>query len=235
MSTRLDVPGTYNFRDYAGFSVAGGSIPERALFRADALHRLHTPAALTDLGIRTVVDLRDDMERSYLVNRVPEQVRTVAAPVFPSAMAHVNSGLNIHSFTEMIYQRYGTQLVNAVTQLADADSGAVLFHCTAGKDRTGAVAALTLLTLGADRDDVLEDYAQSETNLAGEWLENHLASLPELDEHTLGLVSLTPASATDQALRAVEQEFGSIERYLTAHGMTEAVRDRLRARFVTAL
>lgn len=237
MSTRIDIPGTYNLRDFAGFRVADGVIRERALFRADALHQLtpDTGRDLADLGVRTVIDLRDPNERNEYPNRIPKTVTTIEQPIFPDAASHVSRRLSIFDLTDLIYFQHGNELGQVIIQIANqADDGGILFHCTAGKDRTGAVASLTLLALGADRDEVLTDYAASEQHLNGEWLHNYVTKLRELgydpDEQTVGLIASTPAEALDQTLTKIDREHGSVLNYLSAHRVDHTVIETLRTR-----
>jgi protein-tyrosine phosphatase len=232
VSTLIHVHGTFNFRDYAGFPVAGGNIKPSALFRSDALVSISDPEALTRLGINTVVDLRDSDERRMLPNTLPPGMTQRVQPIFPSARAHVEQRLSIYDLTDLIFLRHGEALGRAIREIANAPTGGVLFHCTAGKDRTGAVAALTLAALGAEHGDVFQDYAQSEKNLAGEWLDRYRNFVPDLDEETINLVVSTPAEALEGALHKVEKQYGSVRAYLRQHGVTDGVVETLRSRLV---
>jgi protein-tyrosine phosphatase len=138
--------------------------------------------------------------------------------------------------TELIYLEHGDTLAAAVTMLAEPGAGATLFHCTAGKDRTGAVAALALLAVGVDRDDVMHDYAVSETHLSGEWYESHIQVLRGLDIEVTPLieqlVGRTPIEAIDRALAEVERRHGSTRDYLRANGVADDALERLHALLV---
>lgn len=237
-SSRIEIAGTYNFRDLGGFVTRGGTTRSGVLFRSDSLHRLAEPGLerFIGLGVTRVIDLRDDRERAMAPDALPDTTALVPHPIFPSAEAHIKRQLDIFSLTELIYSEHGDTLARAIDMIADPEQGAVVFHCTAGKDRTGAVAALALLAVGVERDDVLHDYAQSEANLSEEWLPVHLETLRsyglEVTPIIAQLVGGTPIEAIDRALTGIEQRHGSARDYLLAHGLDAAALDRLHARLL---
>lgn len=239
MQERLKtVEGTYNLRDVGGYRAGSSTTKWGTLFRSDGLHRLTSAGveAIADLGITRVVDLRDELERTRQPDALPDTFEQVAHPIFPSALAHVSGRFTIYDLTEMIYIDHAVTTVNALDVIAQSDAP-TLVHCTAGKDRTGAVITLALSAVGVDRDDVLHDFAQTEEHLRGEWLDNHLASLRtlklEITDEVYGLVSSSPVDALERALHKVEQEYGSIEQYLIDHGATELTLERLHERLVS--
>ena len=106
-------------------------------------------------------------------------------------------------------------------------------HCTAGKDRTGVAVAVILDAVGAERDAVIDDYAQSERNLAGPWADRMLAGIEQmgapLTPEVRELVTGTPPAAMAQAFAWIDERGGSAD-YLRSGGLTEAELDGLRAR-----
>lgn len=109
----------------------------------------------------------------------------------------------------------------------------MLFHCTAGKDRTGLAAALLLDVAGADREAIVADYVLTEANLAdglGRELAKLITSLgiplvPRLET----LATKSPAGAIEAALDWIAAQHGDAAGYLRAGGLAEAETDRLRA------
>lgn len=231
----LAIDGTYNFRDLGGIRTGDRHTRTGLLYRSDSLARLAAPgqAQLQQLGVTRVIDLRDDLERQVMPDALPVGIELVAHPVFPSASAHVARQLDIFSLTDLIYAEHADTLAAGITMLADG--GPTVFHCTAGKDRTGAIAALTLLALGVDRDDVLTNYEESEANLRGEWFDEHVAALrangvdvtPVIEQ----LVGASPAAALDQTLATVVAARGGALSYLREAGVTESTFERLYERF----
>lgn len=231
----LPIEGTFNFRDLGGLRAGDRRTRAGVLFRSDSLARLEAAGQtqLRDLGVTRVIDLRDDVERQVMPDALPTGIELIAHPIFPSASAHVERSLDIYSLTELIYGEHADTLASGITMLAEG--GPTVFHCTAGKDRTGAIAALTLLALGVDRDDVLTNYEESEANLSGAWFDDHIAVLrghgvavtPVIEQ----LVGASPAAALDRALATVVEARGGVLEYLRAAGVTEHTLERLNERF----
>jgi protein-tyrosine phosphatase len=166
----ITLEGAVNFRDLGGYPAGGGMRTRwRVLFRADGLGDL-TEAdldVLRALGIRTVVDLRsgDELERG----RYDVDAHPVAFHHFPIIERLPDPeefdrrpGLLGSQYQEMLRDA-GAQIVAALEVLADPDALPAVFHCTAGKDRTGVLSAMVLSLLGVDDQVVVADYALSGT------------------------------------------------------------------------
>jgi protein-tyrosine phosphatase len=177
-----------NARDLGGYPAADGrTVRPGVALRADALSRLKDQDldVLTGLGVRAVVDLRglNEVEENG-ADRLPEDgsVRLVHLPVYSAEhdiylslrdvlagqdavaqQALLGGGGAERIMTEM-YRWFVTDpairalFAEAVRMLADPDTTPLLFHCTAGKDRTGWTAAIVLTALGVDRATVYADY-----------------------------------------------------------------------------
>jgi protein-tyrosine phosphatase len=163
----------FNFRDLGGYRTADGrTVRWRRLFRADGLFRL-TEDDLTGfaaLGIRTVLDLRRPDELAA-DGRIADELGI--------DYRHVNLNVNPWPPTELtpeqlpgyLAERYmimaeealesGAPMGTALRLIAEAQAAPLVFHCAAGKDRTGVLAALTLALLGVPDDDIADDYALS--------------------------------------------------------------------------
>lgn len=233
-----NVDGTHNLRDTGGYRVGNSTTRFDTLFRSDGLHRLSDAGkqAFTELGIRHVIDLRDDTEREVHPDALPDGVQLTPHSIFPSALSHIGEQLDVVSLTERIYHDYAPNTVAALNVIASTDE-ATLVHCTAGKDRTGAVIALTLTAVGVDRDDVFHDYAETETRLRGAWLDAQLRALDrlgyEVNDTVIGLLSGSPVEAIDAAMSRIDREYGSVETYLLRQGLDEATIERLATRLVS--
>jgi len=166
----MSIPGAFNFRDLAGIPIRGGVIGPGRVFRSDLLHRGDGDEAydaLARLGVVTVVDLRVNDERHHdgaldgrddlTVHHVP-----LLSEVWSwddELAATEDSFLRDRSIE--ILDRRADFVVRAVRLLVEAPAGAVAFHCTAGKDRTGVLAATLLGLLGAADRHIVDDYARS--------------------------------------------------------------------------
>jgi protein-tyrosine phosphatase len=178
METRerlLALVGAYNFRDLGGYPTADGRFTRWGrLFRSDALHELTAEdlQVLRQVGLASVIDLRTatELERtgrgplgeepiaylhaSVLQEEGGESVATPAPPEGDQAERY------------MWYLNVGRDaLTEALTTAADPVNQPVVFHCAAGKDRTGVLAALILDILGVDRSAIVEDYTITATRM----------------------------------------------------------------------
>lgn len=180
-----------------------------------------------ELGVSTVLDLRDDSERTYAPSVLPENVQIIPSPIMQSIGNTLNDAdVSIHSFYQNLVDTYATNYVRGIRHLINNADGPVLVHCTAGKDRTGTFIALVLLAMDVDREDVLNDYAQTEEYLAGEWANQHIAFMRasglEITANLHTLLVQSPSDALDSALTRIEQRYGSVPDYLRTHGLSDA-------------
>jgi protein-tyrosine phosphatase len=161
--------GASNVRD---LSSASPGVARGALVRADHLCYLRPAgwAMLRAHGVRTVVDLRNDDERDRDLPRPDDLVTVrVALDGFDEAWwAPWTSG---PQFGTPLYYRahveaFPERLASALVAIAEAPPGGVAFHCMAGRDRTGMVAATLLRLLDTPVDAIVADYLQSLPNLA---------------------------------------------------------------------
>lgn len=222
------VPGTANFRTIG----PPAHVRPGALWRADGLADLGEDGrdALRTLGVRTVVDLRQDVER----DQHPDDLDGVGADL--RAVPILGDDLDVATITglddlyDRILSRRGDRLTDAVRALAAPGAFPAVVHCSAGKDRTGLVAALVLSVAGVPADVIAEDYARTAELLRGEALERvHARALEAgLGAQQLAAALTSPADAMTRALRTVADEHGGAEAYLRRHGLTDDELARLR-------
>jgi protein-tyrosine phosphatase len=112
----------------------------------------------------------------------------------------------------------GTNIGQALRLLADAESGATLVHCAAGKDRTGVVVALALSLVGVPREEIVADYVRS-----AERAERILARLRATDTYGPSLAGVPVADITPRAA-SIEGFLDHVDRaYGGAHGLAMAL------------
>jgi protein-tyrosine phosphatase len=178
METRerlLALVGAYNFRDLGGYPTADGRFTRWGrLFRSDALHELTAEdlQVLRQVGLASVIDLRTATELE----------RTGRGPLGDEPIAYLHASVLQEEGGESVAtpappegdpaERYmwylsvgGDALTKALTMAADPANQPVVFHCTAGKDRTGVLAALVLDILGVDHSVIVEDYTITQTRM----------------------------------------------------------------------
>jgi protein-tyrosine phosphatase len=143
------------------------------LFRSDELHAL-TDADLdviADLGVRVLFDLRNDVERSLRPNRVlpnvdvhersappHESAGTTLEDQIASGIAPQADDVEFGDVYVVLLTYLGAELRRILQLAVDAVDKPLLFHCVAGKDRTGITAAVLLGLLGVPDDAILDDY-----------------------------------------------------------------------------
>jgi len=226
----LPIEGTYNLREVGGYRAGHTTVRSGKLYRSDALNGLTESGrhALADLGIRRIVDLRTEEEVTAGPTRLDADVEIVHAPIFTASHRPVElagDDVTLAAVYDVMVDGHGRQLTDAVRLIASAGDGAVLVHCTAGKDRTGLVVALALLAAGVDREEVVADYAQTSANLSGEWAARMLDTMrgaggpvsPAMQE----IVTASPASELTRVISRWDSEWGSPADYLRAHGITD--------------
>jgi protein-tyrosine phosphatase len=242
LERHIALEGALNFRDLGGYSTGDGRRTRwRVLFRADGLSELTGPdlTVMREIGIRTVVDLRsgEEVEES----RFDVRAHPVTFHHFPFVETLPDAeefartpGFFPAKYVQMV-EEAAPQIVGALTALADPDALPAVFHCAAGKDRTGVLSALVLSLLGVPEEAVVADYALSGTAMA-RLRDKVAAKYPE----SLALIadadvvfSADPANMV--ALFAhVHDRYGSVARYLAAAGVPDEVIARLRASLLEA-
>lgn len=171
-SRRIILAGPLNFRDLGGYSTGeGGKVRWRRLFRSDGLWRTSPDDVATlaeQLGLSTIVDLRGDTElerygRGPLESHPIEYHRVPL--IDPVLLSTEPGGFPSMTMLELYVQTVESgpaTVARALTLVAEAVDRPTVFHCAAGKDRTGILAALILGLVGVAEDDIVADYALTE-------------------------------------------------------------------------
>ena len=230
---RLKLTGTANFRDLGGHLGSGGR-PVRCglVYRSDHLSRLtdEDHGVLLDMGLKTICDLRSDRERQRSPDRLPvgDSIRYLFLPVedrkFDPATALERLKIGDREWLSLdfvigMYRRYLDDfgpIWGKVLSLAAADYNLPLvFHCTGGKDRTGICAALLLLLLGVNEDNVLADHQLSTVYNANrvQPLFDKLATLGVEPEAAVPYLQ-APVEPLAAMLEYLKNTYGSVEDYL---------------------
>ncbi|WP_029150996.1 tyrosine-protein phosphatase [Microbacterium indicum] len=241
----VDVPGVRNARGVGGLRTTDGSVlRDGVLLRTAGLHALDEPgiAALRAYGVRTVIDLRGRTEATqfpdadfgarlmHLPLHEPDaEGADRAERSLRGAVAHPG----LPEVYREIWQTRGEDLVAGMREILATDDGAVLVHCTAGKDRTGVFVALLLAAVDVVDDDIVRTYAESAERLGRGFVDDitALMGIPAIPDEWTGAMLESPAPYIEEVLADVRREFGGAAEYLVAHGLTQDELTALRARF----
>jgi len=243
---RLPLEGAPNFRDLGGYATGDGKhVRWGQVYRSGHLAQLTEKdyKYLAGLGIRTVCDFRNDVERqvnpTHWQGPNPPEILSLPALKPGRSGREVGAGAspaevaaNMHAIYERIVVESGSSY-RAVLQRILHGSGPTLLHCSAGKDRTGAFSAVLLLLLGAPRETVFEDYL----------LTNRYVGTPEQVAATAGGLKASPEGVRalliadrgylETALQAIDRKFGSLDNYRrTELGLSDQDLARLKARLL---
>jgi protein tyrosine/serine phosphatase len=230
---RVELDGPANFRDLGGYRTgAGREIRTGLVFRSDSLSAMtdrDVQHCVDELGIRTVVDLRAGHEvdrfshgpleaagvefrhRPIVDETRRDRIEESADAPPPSSPAAIYL---------LMLDRFAARLTDVVGLVADPTTHPVVFHCAAGKDRTGLVAALVLGLLDVDRETIVADYVFT-ADVMPLLLERHQAAAealgraPEVARQHFA----ADAEAMRGALGGLDERYGGIEPYLRAHGL----------------
>lgn len=215
----LPMEGVYNMRDLGGYrTVYGKYVKWKTLLRSDDMNKL-TSADQDYLGLlplRVVIDFRGEAEKKAAPDYLPQTVsKYIPLPIEAgdmSGIAHFDK-TNLVAAMEGVYayiirnaQETYSQFFHIVSEETNTP---LLFHCSAGKDRTGIAAALLLLALGVERETVMEDYLLSSEHIARkyEFITN--------DHPELKPLTTVRREYLESAFRVIDNEYEGIDSYLT--------------------
>ena len=236
MERRIPLEGCVNFRDLGGYPTTDGrTVKWRHLFRSDA------PNTLTEadvqiitgtLGISAVIDLRnsdgvltDGRGLLALSGIGYHHFPFLERRGIPPPTDGEDSALRLAEVYQWMLHNSGDLMAQAFTTLAQQVNHPALFHCSAGKDRTGVLAATILDVLGVDREEIVADYL--ETNVAIDAILARLQKMPGFVHSTREGI-MAPRIAIEKYLDVAQSEFGGSEAYLLHHGVQQSVIDGFR-------
>ena len=224
----------FNFRDLGGYPARDGHATTRwgVLFRSDGVHRA-TPRdleRLVDLGVATVVDLRTTHERREdgSFDDAPSSVAYHHVPLFDDLTGArpdtESDDYLLHLYMHIVTAR--SDRVAEALRLVIASDRPLVFHCTAGKDRTGVIAALVLAAVGVPDDVIAHDYAMSSEAMDAlvAWYRDARRDGSPAPMQTAAAMNRLGADAAwmRQLMMFIRAEHGSIEGYLLSIGLTQA-------------
>lgn len=237
----IGLEAVHNFRDLGGYPTAGGrSTKWRTLFRSDGLYRLRGAddmSRVMQLGLKSVIDLRtereqreqgifptDDIEVTFHhLSIVDVTWSDTETPEFDDEVEFL-----VWGYRDML-EIGSSRFADAMHVLAQTDSLPAVFHCAAGKDRTGVLAALLLSSLGVDDAHICADYGLTQDAMQRTiaWSKVHR---PELAERYATIPKAYLAAdprAMQIILTELAQQHGSVRNYVREIGVADATVEAL--------
>jgi protein-tyrosine phosphatase len=235
-----------NFRDVGGYRTKDGRWVRMGLvYRSDQLDKLSDAdlARIGRLAPSLVVDLRTAAERTHGPDRMPSGAEHLIADVAADAppmggISKISSPNDAADFLVKANQQFVSlpSARDAYSRLFarfQSEAGPEVYHCSAGKDRTGWASAVLLTALGVPRETVMADYLASNDYLV-EKNRAMFSAMPPKMATNLEPVFTVRAAYLDAAFDEVDKRYGSFDRYLKdGLGLDDAALARLRARFLT--
>lgn len=237
----LPLGGTFNVRDLGGYPTDNGRVTRWGqFFRADSLHRLdeHGQQELLNRGITTVIDLRSHGEVQSAPNPLAQHPAlayhhiSLFEPLYLGGHLGQGSSLDLPTLYQLALEQSRQPIVATLEVMATAQRS-VIFHCTAGKDRTGIIAALALKLAQVHSQTIVNDYAATAHYIAPllqDLRQQALERQQDLSQYEKLL--LAEPQFMVQLLQHLEEQYGGVSRYLEEGGFGLTAQHQLISRLV---
>ncbi len=222
----------HNVRTLGGYKTEDGCVTNNRFIRSDCFMPLAAEDAekLWDYGVRTVIDLRNQDECDKIPSGLKgyDGVEYVSCPFFPENerpdldISKLPAAFTMAALYKDMLDNHPSAIRNFFVSAANAPDGKILFHCSAGKDRTGVISALLLTLSGVDDATVIRDYALTEI-----LLEKMFATLKKnsgiptlmgnVEKEMLG----SKPHSMEILLTHLRTKYGDVRSYLRTIGVSE--------------
>ncbi|NLT73561.1 MAG: tyrosine-protein phosphatase [Chloroflexi bacterium] len=242
---RLAWPGCTNVRDLGGLAAQNGHGPEAIrpgrIVRSDVLTHLAEGGwrNLLAHGIRTILDLRSASEIAAHPYDIPldaleaglGRLHISMLPLDGEMMRLLEQAATRGDEYILFVENYQAPIAAVLRAIDSAPAGGVLYHCQAGKDRTGIITALLLALVGVPDEVIIADYAESGRLLRPGWLQETQEALANGQEPPFEPLS------EPETMRALldhwRTRYGGAAGYMEAIGLADAERRRLAIRLLS--
>ena len=238
----LPIEGAHNVRDLGGYETADGRQTRWAtLFRAADIHALAPSAQSTLLGagVRTVIDLRGSTELTEAASVFKDLSGVRYLPHNMTGDALINrwgavpvpadSSIRLSTMYSTVIDERGDMVKAILETVSQPGTLPAVFHCTAGKDRTGVLASLLLGIAGVPNERIVEDYTLSARFLYGTSTVppdgSGAKEFPPFEEYQ---AMWAPPAAMGLTLDHLDSKYGGIEAYVRSVGVEDATLSRIR-------
>lgn len=218
-----------NMRDIGGYITGNKKVKCGKLIRSNLPDNMTEEdiSVLKKMGIKTVIDLRTE-EEIEKANSVFEK-----NPAFKLLHYKINGGGKIPEKSDDVPLSYmkmleGKEIIYQIFKEIARENHGIIYFCNAGKDRTGVITALILMTLGVKKEDIVSDYMLSEGHL-----EKIINCFVEYPKNTQIRDVVTPkAEYMEQFLNQFNEKYGDINQYLHQIGITDNDINQIREKYI---
>jgi protein-tyrosine phosphatase len=243
---KVELTGAVNFRDLGGYTTKDGHhVKWGKVYRSADMSKLTDDdlAVLNKLNVAYDVDLRGTEESKKAPDRMNPNTDYILCPAGSDNTGNMLQGLKGTTNGDSVMQSYYSN----TTYLADRykpffgkllgmpGDKSLVFHCTAGKDRTGIGAALLLYTLGVPYETIMSDYEASNYYRAAEnkKMAGQMVKYMNINESVANDVVAVKKSYLDATFTAIKAQYGSIDNYLKNQiGLTDKDVKTLKKKFL---
>lgn len=233
MSRLIKLEGTNNTRDLGGYTNKYNQVlKNNFIFRSDKLSELTKDdiIKIQNLGIKTIIDFRSFKEKEQEPNIIPNNIRYIEMPI--NADKNIREEINnivcgkLNKNVEKYLIEANEDFVNkhshifsAFLRLVLSSDTPLLFHCTAGKDRTGFAAYLILHILGVSDELKLADYLMTNTHIKDSLDKQivHCAELLKIDKDKANILRpllIVKEDYINKAIETINKNYGNIDNYI---------------------
>ncbi|MCK5883922.1 MAG: tyrosine-protein phosphatase [Bacteriovoracaceae bacterium] len=226
-----------NTRNFGHLRTADGRALRPDIIRSNMLSREKQISCNINQSLKTIVDLRITEEGGGDENEIFSSATIISLPILFGNLSPKKIGEwlmlgeieKIDSFLENGYLEFttsfGTQIKTFFELITEESNLPLAFHCSAGKDRTGTLAALFLLALGVSKEDVIADYMETNNRIKveetakkiAEHFDNNTEMVlphPEKSQEALKLLLGVKLRWIEIFLEGIDRNFGGVDRYL---------------------
>jgi protein-tyrosine phosphatase len=243
---KVSLQGAVNFRDIGGYKTKDGhQVKWGKIYRSADLSKL-TEADLAELKNRKItydVDLRGTWEAQQAPDRLNPNTDYILCPAGSDSVNAIVRDLAVHKNTDSLMTvfytstRYFTDRYKPFFNklLAMPDNESLVFHCTAGKDRTGIAAALFLYSLGVPYETIIADYTATNYYRKAESQKSvkSMVQMMHVDEKSARNLMEAKKEYLDASFAAINKRYGSVDNFLTNEiGLTEAQVKTLKRKYL---
>ena len=226
VSTPLPLAGAHNVRDLGGYPTEDGKRTKyKAFLRGDSLNGLtgKDRAFLAEYGVTLVIDLRSSKETKMNPDHIDKrEMEYLNVPLLDQIQSTLLKGKMPDDMSEMyigLVENSKDGLKEVFTRMVN-ERGVILYHCTAGKDRTGIITMLLLKLAGVADDTVLADYAISETYMK-ETFERQRKMVEAAGIKAPDYVFRSKPEYMQKLMEHIAGKYGTAKGYLESLGLSE--------------